>query len=120
MKGRNDLLQALKREESNLYQKQTKLKTATGDERRILEDEKARSEQRVACLDGQLKEVTERLFQEFDTFKETKAEELKTLLISFGRIQANYHAAMSENWSSVLECIQNNEYPSEVEEPGDM
>lgn len=120
MKGRNDLLQTLKREQGNLLQKETKLRQASGDEHSILSNEIAMSKQRVACLDGQLKEVTERLFQEFDTFKETKAEELKGLLISFGRIQANYHAAMSENWSSVLQCIQNNEYPSDVDETGDM
>lgn len=120
MKGRNELLQALKREEANLLQREQKVKSASGDELNILQNEIAMSKQRVACLDGQLSEVTDRLFQEFDSFKETKAEELKGLLIAFGRIQANYHAAMSENWSSVLQCIQNNEYPSENEETGDM
>jgi len=113
MKGRKDLLSVLKREEGNSLSLKTKLKSASGDQLSVLQNDIAMADQRVACLDGQLTEVTTRLFEEFEKFKKTKAEELKTLITSFGKIQAEYHQKMSHKWSSVLDCMKNNKYPSE-------
>jgi len=113
MKGRKDLLSVLKREEGNSLALKTKLKSATGDQLNALQNDIAMADQRVACLDGQLTEVTARLFEEFEKFKKTKAEELKTLITSFGKIQAEYHNVLSGKWSSVLDCIKSNKYPSE-------
>merc|ERR1719242_2346063 len=96
MKGRNDLLLALKREEQNEITLKKKKKNASGDALKVLQTDIGMASQRVACLDGQLKEVTERLFKEFETFKKTKAEELKRLLIEFGKIQAEFHSKMSK------------------------
>jgi hypothetical protein len=113
MKGRKELLLTLKREEGNLFNLKAKAKTASGDQLRVVQTEISMSEQRVACLEGNLKKVTKRLFEEFETFKNTKAEELKTLIIEFGQIQADHHARMATDWNNVLQCIQNESYPAE-------
>lgn len=113
LKGRKDLLLTLQKEQANKLSLEKKLRNCPHEERNVLETEKAKSEQKASCLEQNLEEVTQRLFKEFENFKTTKASELKTLIINFGRIQTNYHAKMSETWNRVLECIQTNNYPEE-------